>query len=177
MKFELDRGRLLDLLVGHTLYNDPTVAVGELLQNAINAVRFQHHLNEKETTETESPMGRVNVKWDPDERELIVEDDGTGMDLDIIKFHLMRVQVDHSTTLQSSQLNMKISLQSPVRELEFLPCFMISDDIEIITCKQNDGFRIRMSSVHADYLLKNLKSGHQSLSGLEPHGTRIKPIR
>jgi len=37
LKFELDRGRLLDLLVGHTLYNDPTVAIRELLQNAIDA--------------------------------------------------------------------------------------------------------------------------------------------
>lgn len=31
-----------------------------------------------------------------------------------------------------------------------------------------------MSSVHADYLLKNLKPGHPSLSGLEPHGTRVR---
>ncbi|MBI5000998.1 MAG: hypothetical protein HZB92_05670 [Euryarchaeota archaeon] len=31
ISFELDRGRLLDLLVGHTLYNDPTVAVRELI--------------------------------------------------------------------------------------------------------------------------------------------------
>ncbi|MFC1717576.1 hypothetical protein ACFL6S_28200 [Candidatus Poribacteria bacterium] len=47
MRFELDRGRLLDLLVGHTIYNDPTVAVRELLQNAIDAVRYQHYLDTK----------------------------------------------------------------------------------------------------------------------------------
>jgi len=41
MRFELDRGQLLDLLVGHTIYNDPTVAVRELLQNSIDAVRYQ----------------------------------------------------------------------------------------------------------------------------------------
>src|SRR5262249_40533609 len=27
LSFELDRGRLLDLLVGHTIYNEPTVAI------------------------------------------------------------------------------------------------------------------------------------------------------
>ena len=48
MRFELDRGRLLDLLVGHTIYNEPTVAVRELLQNAIDAVRFQRHLDQKD---------------------------------------------------------------------------------------------------------------------------------
>lgn len=44
MNFELDRGRLLDLLVGHTIYNDPKVAIRELLQNAIDAVRYEHYL-------------------------------------------------------------------------------------------------------------------------------------
>jgi hypothetical protein len=41
LKFELDRDRLLNLLVGHMIYNDPMVAVRELLQNSIDAVRYQ----------------------------------------------------------------------------------------------------------------------------------------
>lgn len=53
MNFEFDRGRLLDLLVGHTIYNDPTVAVRELLQNAIDAVRYQHYHDKKWPIRTE----------------------------------------------------------------------------------------------------------------------------
>lgn len=131
MKFELDRGRLLNLLVGHTIYNDPTVAVRELLQNAIDAVRFQHHLSEKEASETKAPMGRVYVKWDPDERELLVEDDGTGMDLDIIKFHLMRVG---SSFYDTPKFVTEHEDFTPISRfgIGILTCFMISDDIEII---------------------------------------------
>lgn len=173
MKFELDRGRLLDLLVGHTIYNDPTVAVRELLQNAIDAVRFQHHLMEIEAGRSKQPFGRVLIKWNPEERELIVEDNGTGMDLDIIKFHLMRVG---SSFYDTPKFNTEHADFTPISRfgIGILTCFMISDDIEIITCKQDGAYRIRMSSVHADYLLKKLESGHSSLKGLEQHGTRVR---
>ena len=53
LRFELDRGRLLDLLVGHTIYNEPTVAIRELLQNGIDAVRYQHY------TANEQPLQRT----------------------------------------------------------------------------------------------------------------------
>lgn len=58
MRFSFDRGRLLDLLVGHAIYNDATVAIRELLQNAIDAVRFQHHLSAKEAEAVGKPAPR-----------------------------------------------------------------------------------------------------------------------
>ena len=75
LKFELDRGRLLDLLVGHTIYNEPTVAVRELLQNAIDAVRYQHHLACREARSEGRSLphiGNVIVSWDQEEGVLIV---------------------------------------------------------------------------------------------------------
>jgi molecular chaperone HtpG len=101
-----DRGRLLDLLVGHTIYNDATVAVRELLQNAIDAVRYQHYLEEKEYANTgrpASPMGKVIIKWDPAERLLIVEDNGIGMDRAVITSHLMKVGASFYNTPQFQQ--------------------------------------------------------------------------
>ncbi len=168
MSFELDRGRLLDLLVGHTIYNDPTVAIRELLQNAIDAVRFQYHLNEKDG----ASMGSVNVNWDSEKLELIVEDNGIGMDSDVIKFNLMRVG---SSFYDTPKFQSEHADFTPISRfgIGILTCFMISDDIEIITSQQNGGYRIRMSSVHADYLVKKLEPGNLSLKGLEPHGTRV----
>ncbi|MFZ4477619.1 MAG: HD domain-containing protein, partial [Saprospiraceae bacterium] len=40
--FKLDQERILKLLTGHTLYNDSRVAIREVLQNALDAVRFRH---------------------------------------------------------------------------------------------------------------------------------------
>ena len=175
MTFELDRGRLLDLLVGHTIYNDPTVAVRELLQNAIDAVRYQHHLESREgngNVPGQPPMGRVLVKWAPDERELVVEDNGIGMDLDVITYHLMRVGASFYATPQFEDEHPDFT---PISRfgIGILTCFMISDDIEIVTCRADGGHRIKLTQVKAEYLLKTLDPGDPALRGLEPHGTRV----
>jgi molecular chaperone HtpG len=175
MRFEFDRGRLLDLLVGHAIYNDATVAIRELLQNAIDAVRFRHHLDIKEAESTGrkiTQIGKVSVTWNADTRQLVVEDTGTGMDLDIIRFHLMRVG---SSFYDTPQFATEYKGFTPISRfgIGILTCFMISDDIEIVTVKSTSGFRIRMSSVHADYLLRELPLGEPKLDGIEPHGTRI----
>jgi molecular chaperone HtpG len=176
MNFELDRGRLLDLLVGHTIYNDPTVAIRELLQNAIDAVRFENYTMMKNVISPNDPlpeMGRVIAKWDPEKRELIIEDNGIGMDLDVIKYHLMCVG---SSFYNTPTFQLENSDYSPISRfgIGVLTCFMISDDIEIVTCKKEGGFRIKMSSVQGSYLLKKLDPGNEVLESLEPHGTRVK---
>lgn len=175
MKFELDRGRLLDLLVGHTLYNEPTVAIRELLQNSIDAVRFQHHLDKRHAAasgKSAAGMGQVVVHWDAKQRLLAVEDDGIGMDFDTIRFHLMLVGASYYNT---PQFNAEHADFSPISRfgIGILTCFMISDDIEIVTCRGSEAYRIRMSSVRGDYLLKKLEPGDPSLSSLAPHGTRV----
>ena len=177
LSFVLDKGRLLNLLVGHTIYNDPTVAVRELLQNAIDAVRYQQYLDKKEDAsqeeQEEPPMGKVRVKWDPEERILIVEDNGIGMERYIIENHLMRVGASFYDTKKFHDENPDFT---PISRfgIGILTCFMVSDDVEIITCRHDGCYRIRMTSVHAKYLLKKLNSGSPELNGLEPHGTRVR---
>ena len=176
LRFELDRGRLLDLLVGHTIYNDPTVAVRELLQNSIDAIRYQHYLDSRQA-KTQGlitpPIGKVIVKWDPSTRFLVVEDNGIGMDRDIINHHLMSVGASFYDTPQFEIENREFT---PISRfgIGILTCFMISDDIEIVTVKDSKGYRIRMTSVKSSYLLRELELGDYKLDGLEPHGTRVK---
>jgi hypothetical protein len=50
---------------------------------------------------------------------------------------------------------------------------MVSDDVEIVTCRDGHGFRIRMTSVKSTYLLREIEQGDQLLDGIEPHGTRV----
>lgn len=176
MRFEFDRGRLLELLVGHAIYNEPTVAIRELLQNAIDAVRFQRHIETKDSKLTGSAAtrysGGVKVIWRSDTQQLIVEDTGTGMDLDIIKFHLMRVG---SSFYDTPQFASEFQGFTPISRfgIGVLTCFMISDDIEIVTFKNAVGHRIRMTSVQADYLLRELLPGDPLLTTIAPHGTRV----
>lgn len=175
LKFELDRGRLLNLLVGHTIYNDATVAIRELLQNSIDAVRFQHHLDTRESqgkAQPPSAIGTVRVIWNSSSRKLIVEDNGTGMDREIIEEHLMMVGASYYNTPQFEAEHGEFS---PISHfgIGVLTCFMVSDDIEIVTCRNGQGHRIRMTSVDTDYLLRELNPNDELLAGIVPHGTRV----
>jgi molecular chaperone HtpG len=176
MRFELDRGQLLDLLVGHTIYNEPTVAIRELLQNAIDAVRYQAHLDRKrakEKNEAAPNIGKVVIKWDSANRLLGIQDDGVGMDRDIIRHHLMNVGSSYYNTSQFESENRDFV---PISRfgIGILTCFMVSDDIEIVTCQAGRGHRIRMTSVKSTYLLRELYEGDPLLEELEPHGTRVQ---
>jgi hypothetical protein len=178
MRFDFDRGRLLDMLVGHAIYNDATVAIRELLQNSIDAVRFQYYLDRTESEKNHNStavMGKVRVIWDVDSRTLTIEDNGIGMDLDIIKFHLMKVG---SSFYDTPQFTDEYKGFTPISRfgIGILTCFMISDDIEIVTIKSSSGYRIRMSTVHADYLIRELQVGDIKLTGIEPHGTKISLV-
>jgi len=175
LKFELDRGRLLDLLVGHTIYNDPLVAIRELLQNSIDAVRYQHHLDSRQASQEGKPipeMGKVTIHWDAAERLLTVEDTGTGMNRDTIDNHLMRVGVSF---YDSARFLTEHRDFSPISRfgIGILTCFMVSDNIEVVTCRESRGYRLKMTSVHASYALRELTVGDPKLAGLEPHGTRV----
>jgi len=173
LRFELDRGRLLDLLVGHTIYNDPTVAIRELLQNAIDAVRYQFYLDSRKASGFQPTMGRVLVLWDEEQRLLVVQDDGIGMDKESIQLHLMKVGSSYYATAQFESENNDFT---PISRfgIGILTCFMISDDIEIITSRSRVGYRVRMTSVHSDYLLRELEEGDPLLEGLHLHGTKVK---
>ena len=57
--FELDQDKILDLLTGHTLYNDSNVVVRELVQNAIDAVRLQCGIDHSES----DISGSIDIYW------------------------------------------------------------------------------------------------------------------
>ena len=61
LQFTIAQENILQLLVGHTLYNDSSVVVRELVQNAIDAVKLQkQYENKKGRIITQ---GKVQVDW------------------------------------------------------------------------------------------------------------------
>lgn len=86
----MEQDRILELLVGKNLYSDPGVFVRELLQNAIDAVRTR--VAQDSTFRLED--GRVVIRtWMDDSGHswFRIQDNGTGMDQDIILNHFLKV--------------------------------------------------------------------------------------
>ena len=60
LSFTIAQENILQLLVGHTLYNDSSVVVRELVQNAIDAVKLQNQYERKKGTEVTKVL---SVLW------------------------------------------------------------------------------------------------------------------
>lgn len=152
--FEIDQEKILDLLTGHTLYNDSSVVVRELTQNAVDAVRLQY-FSEKGGSEKH---GRISVEWDEEKRELTITDNGTGMSQYTIENHLLKVG---SSKYQDPKFREQNPDFSPISRfgIGVLTAFMVADKVEITTVSPEDekARRISLRSVHGKYLIKLLE--------------------
>ena len=170
-QFNLDQRKILDLLTGHTLYNNSTVVLRELTQNALDAVRLQRSLQQEVDY-----VGSVKVFWDSKDKILEVRDTGTGMSQDIIERHLLTVG---SSRYQDPNFVDKHPTFHSISRfgIGVLSTFMVSDDVEITTCSvdEDKARRIALQSVHGKYLIKLLdKEKDRKEIPVYPHGTSVR---
>ena len=169
--FELDQHKILDLLTGHTLYNDTDVVIRELTQNALDAVRLQ-----SASEKSDPALGRIDISWNESTKILEVIDNGTGMSQAVIEDHLLKVG---SSRYQDPKFREKFPDFSSISRfgIGVLSAFMVADNVEITTCSPEDdqARQISLRSVHGKYLIKLLdKASKKEEIGVYPHGSRIR---
>jgi molecular chaperone HtpG len=165
-EFTLDQARILDLLTGHTLYNDTGVVLRELVQNAIDAVRLQHYPTPP------GNAGKVSITWDSRKRILSVADNGTGMTQKIITSFLLKVG---TSRYQDPEFRKQYPQFSSISRfgIGVLSTFMIADSVEILTCHAEEDLarQLTLRSVHGKYLIRLLDKSDKTLPSIAPHGT------
>lgn len=141
-EFRLDQPKILDLLVGHTLYNDQTVVLRELIQNSIDAIKLQHIIDKKKMPN--AVLGKILVQLDSNKNELSIIDTGTGMTQQIIESYLLNVG---SSRYQDDEFKKEFPDFSPISRfgIGVLTSFLIADDVDIITCHPNEEMAIKLS--------------------------------
>ncbi|MFG2959679.1 ATP-binding protein [Streptomyces sp. NPDC048291] len=166
-QFSLDQTKVLNLLTGHTLYNDSNVVLRELMQNSIDAVRLQHG-NES------SSCGTVRVRWDSKSRTLEVRDNGSGMTQAIIENNLLKAG---SSRYQEDEFRKKNPHFNPISRfgIGVLSTFMVADEVEILTCHpdENEARQLSLRSVHGEYLVRTINKTDIDRD-LFPHGTSVR---
>ncbi|MFF8505065.1 ATP-binding protein [Streptomyces anulatus] len=166
-QFSLDQTKVLDLLTGHTLYNDSDVVLRELIQNSIDAVRLQHEDKSRST-------GKVWVRWDSSSRTLEVRDNGSGMTQAIIENNLLKAG---SSRYQDAEFRKKHPTFNPISRfgIGVLSTFMVADEVEILTChpKEDEARQMSLRSVHGEYLVRTLSKTDID-QDLVPHGTCVR---
>jgi molecular chaperone HtpG len=162
----------LDLLTGHTLYNDTDVIIRELAQNSLDAIRLQAEIEGV----AEGSYGQITIAWDSSAQLLEITDNGTGMTQSVIESHLLKVG---SSRYQDQKFKDKYPKFSSISRfgIGVLSAFMVADSVEITTCSVDDekARSILLTSVHGKYLIKLLdKISDRDLIGVYPHGTRVR---
>ena len=116
--------------MGHTLYNDSSVVVRELVQNAIDAVKLQKRYEHKK--KKSSDPGIIQVDWNQEKRELSFWDNGTGMTMFDVENYLLKVG---ASKYRDERIKKQFPDFSSISHfgIGILTCFMIANDIDIIT--------------------------------------------
>lgn len=174
LSFTIDQQKILSLLVGETLYNNLSVSLRELSQNAIDAVKVKlYELQDERKADGFKP--RVDVSWNPEERELMVCDNGTGMNMDIIENHLLKVG---SSRYQDAEFQKKHPNYNSISRfgIGLLTCFLIADDVDILTQmdSKEKPLLLKIRNVHGKYLLKHGAEKNSNLKIKGATGTSIK---
>lgn len=172
LSFTIAQENILKLLVGHTLYNDSSVVVRELVQNAIDAVRLQKQYDIQDNKKITD--GKVQVNWNENERELIFWDNGTGMTLNDIENYLLKVG---ASKYKDEAIKKRFPNFSSISHfgIGILTCFMIADNIDIITnsVEQKEASCINLRRVNGSYLLKQIEKKDLD-NRIKKHGTMVK---
>lgn len=177
LSFTIDQNKVLGLLVGETLYNNLSVSLRELAQNAIDAVKVRkYELYEKiSSVGTETYQPKIKVSWNSSARELIISDNGTGMNLDIIENHLLKVG---SSRYQDPKFLKEHPGYNPISRfgIGLLTCFLIADDVDILTnmTQGEKPLLLKIRNVYGKYLLKHGVEKDSNLSLIDDVGTSIK---
>ncbi|MFD9953198.1 HD domain-containing protein [[Kitasatospora] papulosa] len=166
-KFSIDQAKILDLLTGHTLYNDSDVVLREILQNSIDAVRLQH-------AELAPINGVAWIKWDPEKRVLEVGDNGTGMTQEIIENNLLRAG---SSRYQDPNFKKSNPDFNPISRfgIGVMSAFMVADHVEIVTSHlhEEQARHLTLRSVHGKYLVRLLEKATLPAE-MKDHGTVVR---
>lgn len=132
-KFTLEGKQMLALLKGNNIYKTDDFALREAIKNAIDACRYKVHLYKAQDREY-SP--RIKVKLSNNKNEIIIEDNGIGMNNDVIEKYFAKIGASFYN--QKGILEGEFNI-TPLSELGIgvLSYFLISDKI-ILNTKMED---------------------------------------
>lgn len=134
-QFNLSKRQVIELLMGTKLYGNPEVALRELVQNSIDACLLRH-AQEKKWGNLYQPEISIKYITENDEKVLIVEDNGTGMDQYIIDNYYSKVG---SSFYKSTEFYNLLSESNadfiPTSRfgIGILSCFMVADTLIVDT--------------------------------------------
>lgn len=139
-KLSLDYKAVTSLLMGENIYGNKKYGLRELIQNSIDTcmVMKEDSLRlEEYRYESYNPF--INISIDHDKHLVVIQDNGRGMSIDILKKYFLNVGVSYYT---SDDYLFQGHTYSPIGNygIGFLACFMLSDQVKVLTKYYKDDY-------------------------------------
>lgn len=167
-ELHLDQRRVIELLMGHNLYGDSKVAIRELVQNSIDAIRVRR-------VEDPSHIPLLRLTLDTNTQTLTILDNGIGMTLDVIRRHFLRVGDSY---YRSSEFRKRCPEYSAISQfgIGFLTAFMIAEHVEVMTCsapESNNAIKIVLEDIYDLFAATEIPSDDPIAGPVAGGGTQI----
>lgn len=125
LHFQVDYRRVMELLMGESLYGLPEMALREVLQNSVDAVRTRAALELRDGNAYEP---RIAVILTSD--RLIVEDNGIGMDQHVFESFFVQVGKSYYQSIEFKGLGVDVDTTGEFG-IGILSVFMVSDSFDV----------------------------------------------
>jgi len=131
LKLNMDYHAVTNLLMGESIYGSKDMGLRELIQNSIDACMVK-----KEKLDKENPNHNYNptidINIDEKNNQVIIEDNGMGMNEHIIKNYFLNVGKSYYKSKDFLDYKHEYS---PIGNfgIGFLSCFMLSPEVKVIT--------------------------------------------
>ncbi len=165
-RFRLEYEEIMRLLMDKSLYPDPTLFLRELLQNALDACRYQSALA-KEAGMDDKYIPRI-MAWDysKDEKNprIVFQDNGIGMSQRQVENFFLRVGKSFYRSAEFDAERHRLEKQGISLDacsqfgIGFLSCFLAGDHIEVETWRYgSDPLKITITGPSKYFLIERLK--------------------
>ena len=145
-KLNLDYNAVTNLLMGENIYGNKKYGLREIIQNSIDAcmVQNQYYIKNPNPYDRYEPL--ITIEINSDKKRISIYDNGIGMTLEVLKKYFLNVGVSY---YKSNEFQYNGYKYMPIGNygIGFLACFMLSDNVKVITKSQfeNKAIAIQIS--------------------------------
>ena len=152
-QFKAESKRLLDLMI-NSIYTNKEIFLRELISNASDALdkRYYGSMTQKKENIDKSNL-KIKISIDKDNKTLTIEDNGCGMSKEELENNLGTIAKSGSLAFkqaQEKQEDVDIIGQFGVG---FYSCFMVSNEVSVISKSLDNEDYIRNSEGDAGYTI------------------------
>lgn len=152
LKFRTADSEMMELLIAPLYGDKPEIGIRELVQNSVDASLELQDIISKQDINIENPNSYdvcVSVIEYPDHGEVIVEDYGVGMTLDVIENYFLNIGASFRNSDRWKKMHETEGSSDIHRTGRFgiglLAAYLLGDELEVetrhINCPENEGLR------------------------------------